>query len=210
MSSPYISSVFDNGWASQYELEDARRLEVAKAGARARHESNLAFERLAREAVAGGGSAPELEAPHAYAAGGAAVVPAACSPQCSAGGCQFDRAAQMLAKAQQALEATKRLMRVDQTGGRTLSAAMWCDIGQHAYSANDPKAEMWTKKVRDDEGRWVERMLDVCGQCVATGGSPDFNGAERAAIMAGGDPHPAPDYIASPRRTGTVEYGADK
>ncbi len=186
-------SVFEDGWASQYELETARRLEVAKAGARARHTADLAFETLARGSVHG-----QQPGMHELAAGACAVVPVACAPQCSAGGCQFDRAQQMLAQAQAALEASKRLMRADENGARTLSAAMWCDMGAHAYSASDPKAEMWTKKVRDPEtGQWVERMLDVCGACVAAGGSPDFNGPERASILAGEQPHEAPDYMRS-------------
>ena len=200
-----LGSVFDDGWASPYELESQRVLEQAKQTARARAEQQQSFMHQAIDAAAAS-RMPAIDAERAaWRANDAAVtaaraaVPDNCAAPCRAGGCQFDRAKQMLAQAQAALETSKRLMRADETGSRTMSRAMWCDVGMHAYSENDPKAEQWQKRLRDPEtGEPKTVMLDVCGECVATGGSPDFNGPERAAIMRGEAPHPAPAYAVPP------------
>lgn len=193
MSSDYgFKSVFDDGWASPYELESQRRLEQAKATARARAEQQQSFAQQAIAAVVNSQTGRELES-------GAhmTTLPGDVAAPCLRGGCQFERAQQMLAQAQQALETSKRIMRRDEMGERTMSRAMWCDQGQHAYSENDPKAEIWTKRVKDpgQPSGWREINMDVCGQCVALGQSPDFNAEERAAIMAGAAPHPAPAGI---------------
>lgn len=195
-----LGSVFDEGWASPFELESQRRLEQAKATARARAVQSQSFAQQAIAAATAAGldhAQRELVA-SGYAAAGAG--PADCAPQCAARGCQFEQAQQMLAKAQHALETTKRLMRIDEAGEATMSRAMWCDVGGHAYSENDPKAEQWKKRRRDPEtGQPQEVLMDVCGPCVELGGSPDFNAEERAAIMAGGAPHPAPANVIRPQ-----------
>lgn len=58
-----------------------------------------------------------------------------------------------------------------------MSVAMWCDTGQHAYSANDENAMHFsqTKRVpgsRDSRGngydyREITVALDICGACYA-------------------------------------------
>lgn len=175
MSSGYgLGSVFDRGWASPYELEAGRELARNAAAARAEQAAGWQDQMLTAA----------RQQQHELGAAGSAVVPVACSPQCSAGGCQFERAQQMLAQAMAAVETSKRIMRADEMGHRTMSRAMWCDVGQHAYSENDPRAEAWTKRVKDPDapGGMRELQLDVCGNHV--GASPEM----RDAIAAKADP----------------------
>lgn len=53
-----------------------------------------------------------------------------------------------------------------------MSEALWCDSGNHAFSAMDPDRQRFSqsKMVKDDEygGRKeVTTVLDICGPCYA-------------------------------------------
>lgn len=97
----------------------------------------------------------------------------------------------------QTVDLAARLQRAyghDIEGTVTMSAALWCDYGQHAFSERDPKQEQWQRRIKNDETGETETVIwDVCGRCVSAGGSPSFNAAERAAIMQGGAPGDQPN-----------------
>lgn len=81
-------------------------------------------------------------------------VPKACMD-----GCQLTEARKLLVTAERLVGRT--------TEGKTVSQALWCDQGDHAFSARDPKSEHWERQVKNDKGENVTVPWDVCGQHVA-------------------------------------------
>ena len=79
-----------------------------------------------------------------------ALVPEECKA-----GCKLQEARQLLAAAEKLVGKTIR--------GETVSQALWCDQGGHAFSARDPKSEHWTREVKNDAGELVKIPWDVCG-----------------------------------------------
>lgn len=44
-----------------------------------------------------------------------------------------------------------------------MSKVNWCDIGDHAFRANEPGSQTMTVQHTDDDGRTVTEAMDVCG-----------------------------------------------
>lgn len=80
-----------------------------------------------------------------------ALVPEECKA-----GCKLAEARALLAAAEKLVGKTIK--------GETVSQALWCDQGGHAFSARDPKSEHWTREVKNDKGEIVSVPWDVCGQ----------------------------------------------
>lgn len=78
-------------------------------------------------------------------------------------GCQFhrvenfDRTTAILVKQAQTIIETSTKM----------SAAIWCDQGNHAFSEHDPKREKFSKTLYDDDGDSRVVTIDMCGQHAA-------------------------------------------
>lgn len=106
------------------------------------------------------------------------------SDNCRASGCQLQKAQTIFTQAQKALEQMERLAGRTREG-KPLSQALWCDAGEHAFSARDPKSERWERQVKNDEGTTITIPWDVCGECLGGMGTPGFNMKERSAIMRG-------------------------
>lgn len=51
--------------------------------------------------------------------------------------------------------------------GKPVSEILWCDQGDHAFSANDPDRTTWTEGVsqRDMQAGIRGRRMDTCGPC---------------------------------------------
>lgn len=106
-----------------------------------------------------------------------ALVPAECQP-----GCKLAEARKLLAQAQKLAGRTAE--------GEIVSQALWCDQGEHAFSARDPKAEHWERQGTDPAtGKKVTVPWDVCGTHM------DAINKRMAAIEAevGGASEPASD-----------------
>lgn len=69
-----------------------------------------------------------------------------------------------------------------------MSGILWCDLGGHPFSANDPDREFFMKGSTTATGE--RERLDVCGVCVAKG-----SGNIALALTVGGSAarstHPA-------------------
>jgi hypothetical protein len=79
-------------------------------------------------------------------------------------GCQLGEARSTLVQAGRIMEQAQRLAGRTQEG-TIVSQAMWCDQGQHAFSARDPKAEHWERNGTDPvSGKKVTVPWDVCGE----------------------------------------------
>jgi hypothetical protein len=79
--------------------------------------------------------------------------------------CQLARAQVLYSQAQRLAEQMGR----DRDGRITMSKALWCDAGEHAFSARDPRREHWQRTVFDGEGGEVQIPWDVCGPHVQSG-----------------------------------------
>jgi len=112
------------------------------------------------------------------------------SPDCQRSGCQLAAARVLLVQAQQMAEYADRALDGAQrlagrtTEGERMSACLWCDAGEHPFSARDPESEVWKRKIKTSDGQTVEIDWDVCGPC-KTGAAPGFNLTQRHAIMTG-------------------------
>lgn len=82
-----------------------------------------------------------------------ALVPEWCKD-----GCQVATARQMLAAAEKLVG--RRM------NGEIVSQALWCDQGNHPFSARDPKSEHWERQVTNDKGEKQTVPWDVCGKCM--------------------------------------------
>ncbi len=70
----------------------------------------------------------------------------------------LDQARQELARAQQFRDEAKRFM----------SQAIWCDPGDHAFSAKDPDAQQFERRYKDpDSGDTITDVINVCGAHMA-------------------------------------------
>lgn len=84
-------------------------------------------------------------------------VIASLTPQCATTGCKLREAQAILTQAERLVGKNSR--------GEIVSQALWCDQGDHAFSARDPKAEHWERQATDpDSGKKVTVPWDVCGQ----------------------------------------------
>lgn len=102
-----------------------------------------------------------------------------------AGACQLAHAQVTLTRAQELLAEAERLRGQDANGRTIMSQALWCDAGEHAFSARDPKREHWQRTLRGDDGEEIQIPWDVCSQCLGGDSKPGFNMSERHAIMTG-------------------------
>lgn len=80
--------------------------------------------------------------------------------------CQMEQARTLYARAQAVLDQAQRLAGRT-TEGEPVSQALWCDQGNHAFSARDLKAEHWERRVKDSDGQPIVIPWDVCGTCLA-------------------------------------------
>lgn len=79
-------------------------------------------------------------------------------------GCQLATAKTTLAQAQATLN------QVSHITGRTVfvSAALWCDMGEHSFSSKDRGKVTYKIETTDAEtGDPVEETMTACGQCAA-------------------------------------------
>jgi len=115
------------------------------------------------------------------------------SAACVNRGCQAAAAAAAMDQAREIYVSAERMLgQAQQLTGHTpqgehVSQALWCDAGEHAFSARDPKAERWDRTMKNEEGEPVTIPWDVCGECLAGTGNPGFGLKERHEIMAGKD-----------------------
>lgn len=82
-------------------------------------------------------------------------------PACAGGQCMIGSARAFLVQAQQAIEQTSR---------SSMSVALWCDQGGHAFSERDPGRQRIKVNTLDDNEVEVEVTKDFCGDCAAQAG----------------------------------------
>lgn len=83
-------------------------------------------------------------------------------PGCTQHGCQFGQGMQI---ATQAAEAVKAM------GKESMSAALWCDQGGHAFSERDPGRQRITVDVIDEDTEIETKVTkDFCGGCAKDAG----------------------------------------
>lgn len=98
---------------------------------------------------------------------------------CVVNGCQLDALAPMAQNAEQALQQARE-ERV-----RALSGALWCDLGEHAFSSRDRKRTTFNIETIDDEtGQPVSDQLTACGPHAA---ERKITLTPRAELPAGAD-----------------------
>lgn len=80
------------------------------------------------------------------------------SRECLMDGCS-------LAKASAELELCQQLLTEAQAEKRqAMSGALWCDLGEHAFSSRDKKRTTYRVSTFDDDGAPVEDDRVACGQ----------------------------------------------
>ena len=84
--------------------------------------------------------------------------------------------------------------------GEIVSQALWCDQGNHPFSARDPKSEHWERQITNAAGEKQTVPWDVCGQCMT--GINNRMAALEAEVAAA----PPPQYTA--QRDGMRDYPA--
>lgn len=86
-----------------------------------------------------------------------------------------DRAQRQLTQAIAEREAVARMLAaIQEERQRIVSTAMWCDLGDHAFSGRDRKRATYKIETIDEEtGQPVEDTLTACGQ----------HAAERRALL---------------------------
>jgi hypothetical protein len=122
---------------------------------------------------------PAVRSSYSSAAGssGYGYVPGA-HPACREG-CQMKTAQEI---------ADTSAMILSQMGRSSMSAAMWCDQGGHAFSERDPGRRRITMNVLDEEtGREITDTRDVCGGCVTASGL-DKKKVTRPAVTGSAEP----------------------
>jgi hypothetical protein len=82
-------------------------------------------------------------------------------PYCMNDGC-------MVGKATGLLEQARRIVEEGSRG--SMSAALWCDQGGHAFSERDPGRQRIRVSVLDDDETETEVAKDFCGDCAAKAG----------------------------------------
>lgn len=80
-----------------------------------------------------------------------------------------DRAQRQLTQAVAEREAVARMLAaIQEERQRIVSTAMWCDLGEHAFSGRDRKRTTYKIETIDEEtGNPVEDTLTACGPCSA-------------------------------------------
>jgi len=111
-----------------------------------------------------------------------------CAPACQ-GQCQY----YPLKEALDASQAVIRQVIGLDSEGQNMSAAVWCDMGEHAFSARNPGRKRRVETSIDPvSGEEITVQMDICGPC-AVG---ETRGSTRTAIMpAQAD---APGYVIPP------------
>lgn len=110
-------------------------------------------------------------------------------PTCKARGCQLYAAHNYLVQARQVIE---------QQGRSSMSQALWCDQGGHAFSERDPGRQRISVTVLDDNGDEQQEARDLCGECAQLAGLlskrktktvPAISAADQAAAAEAADDH---------------------
>lgn len=83
-----------------------------------------------------------------------------CAPACQ-GACQYY-------PLKDALDANQEVLRKIVGKETHMSAAVWCDRGEHAFSANDRGRKQLAEISVDDDGNEQTIRMDICGKCAAT------------------------------------------
>ena len=87
------------------------------------------------------------------------------APGCQRDGCQLRAAGAMVEAAQQMIK---------ELGRSSMSQALWCDAGGHAYSERDPGRQRVAITVLDDvTGEERQESRDFCGDHAAKAGLLD-------------------------------------
>jgi hypothetical protein len=82
-------------------------------------------------------------------------------PACLRSGCMLGSAAGLLQQARDIIE---------QHGRGSMSAALWCDQGGHAFSERDPGRQRISVNTLDDNETETQVSKDFCGDCAAKAG----------------------------------------
>jgi hypothetical protein len=92
------------------------------------------------------------------------VNPVQLDRQCLMHGCSVGSARAILKQAQEIENKMKALT----VRTEFVSAALWCDIGEHSFSAKDRKKTNYKIETTDEEtGQPVEDIMTACGPCAA-------------------------------------------
>ena len=105
-----------------------------------------------------------------------------------------DRAQRQLTQAIAERETVARMLaQIQEERQRIVSTAMWCDLGEHAFSGRDRKRTTYKIETIDEEtGQLVEDTLTACGPHAA---ERRASLAPRAAIPARVDPEEYARYL---------------
>jgi len=100
----------------------------------------------------------------------------AATPACIRQGCQFSQASRVLDQAHHALTQETRY---------SMSQALWCDQGGHAFSERDPGRQRIAVSVLNEETEQEERVTkDFCGECAKSAGLTTGRRTRPQAIQA--------------------------
>lgn len=107
--------------------------------------------------------------------------------QCLLNGCQLARAGQLAAEAKTMLDQAVREKR------ETMSGALWCDLGEHAFSSRDRKRTTYKISTLDEEtGAPLEDDRVACGQhAIALKAAPPT----APALPKGADPELYTEFL---------------
>jgi len=107
------------------------------------------------------------------------VNPMQMDRHCLLNGCQLAYAGRMLGEAQAMLEQAMTEKR------QAMSGALWCDLGEHAFSSKDRKRAGYKIQTVDEEtGQPVEDELTACGPHAA---ERQVQLTRKTALPAGAD-----------------------
>lgn len=103
---------------------------------------------------------------------------------CLMRGCQLATAKITLAQAEQTLRQVSNM--TERT--EFVSAALWCDMGEHSFSAKDRRKVTYKIETTDEEtGQPVEEQMTACGPCADKRKSMFQPAPAQPAIPAGVD-----------------------
>lgn len=74
----------------------------------------------------------------------------------------------MMGRATGLLEQARAIVEEGSRG--SMSAALWCDQGGHAFSERDPGRQRISVSTLDDDEREVNLTKDFCGDCASKAG----------------------------------------
>lgn len=98
---------------------------------------------------------------------------------CINGRCQWRQAGEILAQAEAYIN--------EHTGRSSMSQALWCDQGGHAFSERDAGRQRIAVQVLDDDGVEQSETRDLCSEC-----------AEKAGLLKKRQTRPAAALPAAP------------